>query len=211
MAKPVKEAVQGEVIAEEIPGQEEIPAWAVADPGDQEMAKYVAPSANQWRRKLNEFELMEWVKVQVESAGRDQAAVGQSIFAQIALADTLEEVISGSVDTTKGREILDTILECHSIKFVRGDKEDGCPYFVICDVRNSATNEREVLSVGGWMVLAQMARMHYQSMELTPDSPYLAAEGTPGASMKESFPHYFKIRKKTTPNGEMNYLAPAMS
>lgn len=211
MAKTDKTATAETVVAEEIPGQEKFPEWAAAEAGDQEMAKYSPPAANQYRRKLNEFELMEWVKAQVAYSARDAEQIGESIFAQIAAADTLEEVISGKVETTKGREILDTILECTSIKFVMGDQGDGCPYFVICDVRNAKTQEREMLSVGGWMVLAQMARMHYQSVELTEDSPYLADPDAPGASAKESFPHYFKIKQKPTPNGHMNYLAPAMA
>lgn len=211
MAKSVKESVLGTAVEEQLAGQQEMPPWATGEPPAGDMEKYVAPAENQWRRKLNEMELMEWVVAQVAMSNRDSADIGKSIFAQIAALDSLDEVLSGSVETTKGREILDTILECYSIKFMQGDQADGCPYFAICDVRDSKTNERTTLSVGGWMVLAQLARMHYQSADLTPDSPYLTDPETPGAQAKESFPHYFKIRQKQTPNGHMNYLAPAMS
>lgn len=211
MAKTAKESVLGETVTEQLEGQQEMPPWAAGEPPVGEMEKYVAPAENQWRRKLDERELMEWVVTQIRAAGNDSADIGRSIFAQIAALDSLDEVLGGSVETIKGRETLDTILECYSIKFMMGDQKDGCPYFSILDVRDSKTNERQTMSVGGWMVLAQLARMHYQSADLTPDSPYLVDPETPGALAKESFPHYFKIKQKETPNGKMNYLAPAMS
>lgn len=189
----------------------EVPEWATTDPAGQEMEKFVAPVDGQWRRPLSEHELKAWIAMQATMSGGDDEEVGLSMFAQVVGAATLEEALSGKVETTKSRDILETILECNSIKFVMSDLAEGCPYFAILDVRISNTGERETISLGGWMAVGQCGRMHYQSADLTADSPYLVEAGTPGAWAKESFPHYFKIRQKDTPKGHMNYLAPAMS
>lgn len=192
-------------------GDEEIPEWATADPADQQMEQFVAPVETQWRRKLDEHELNAWIAMQANMGDGDSEAVGLSMFAQVVSAQTLDEVIAGKVDTTKSREILDTIVECNWIKFIKSDKEDGCPYFAILDVRTTNNNQQETISLGGWMAVGQCGRMLYQALELPPDSPFLVPAGTPGAWAHEPFPHYFKIQQKPTPKGHMNYIAPAMS
>jgi hypothetical protein len=179
--------------------------------GDQEMEVFAAPVESQWRRPLKEHELLAWIAAQANMGEGDDLATGLSMMAEVAAAATLEESISGQVETTKSREILDTLIECHGIKFIKSTEKDGCPYFAICDVRISNTGERDTLNIGGWRAVGQLGRMHYQSMELTEDSPFLVAPGTAGAWAKESFPHYFKVKQKPTSSGHMNYLAPAMS
>lgn len=183
----------------------------VTDPAQQQMEQFVAPVDTQWRRPLSEHDLLAWISMQAKMGDGDDESVGISMLSDVVGAATLEESISGKVETTKSREILDTILECNGIKFIMSDIEEGCPYFAILDVRTTNNNERETISLGGWRAVGQLGRMHYQSADLTPDSPFLVAEGTPGAWAKESFPHYFKIKQKETGKGHMNYLAPAMS
>ncbi len=197
----LKDAVDGEAT--------EIPTVTPVD--EQELALFAPPNPSQWRRKLNEHELLAWVAMQANMRDESNEAVGLSMFAQVAMADTIEEVLGGKVETTKSREILDTVVACHSIKFINSDKDDGCPYFGIVDVRHGPTNESETLSLGGWMAVAQLAQLHYRTVELPADSTYLVPENAPGAIAKESYPHYFKIKQKPTPKGHMNYLAPALS
>lgn len=188
----------------------DVPEWATAQPADQELEKFAAPADAGWRRALSEHELLAWIAMQAKMGDGDDESVGISMLSDVVGAATLEESISGKVETTKSREILDTILECNGIKFIMSDIEEGCPYFAILDVRTTNNNERETISIGGWRAVGQLGRMHYQSADLTADSPYLVPEGTPGAWAKESFPHYFKVKQKETGKGHMNYLAPAM-
>lgn len=190
---------------------DEVPDWAVPDADEQQLEQFIAPVDGQWRRGLSEHEMLAWISMQANMGDGDSEAVGLSMMAQVVGAATLEDAISGRVDTTKSREILDTIVECNWIKFIKSDKEDGCPYFAILDVRTTTNNEQETISLGGWMAVGQAGRMLYQSLELPADSPFLVPKGTPGAWPREPFPHYFKVKQKPTPKGHMNYLAPAMS
>lgn len=211
MANATRESMKpkGSKAKEDTP--EEKAPWEVADPAEQELEVYTAPDDSQYRRKLSEAELINWVAAQVKGGEKDEQAMWQSIFAQVAEADTVDEILNGKAETVKGKEILDTVLECNSIKFIPSTEAKGFPYFAILDVRYGPNRTQETISVGGVMVVAQLAALHYRSVTLTVDSPYRVAPDAPGAIAKDSFPHYFKIRKKATPNGEMNYLVGAMS
>lgn len=202
-----EDVVDGEVTGTTIEDQF---AAAAADPANQEMEKFLPPDGSQYRRRLDEHELLAWVAMQANLNDGEDVDSGMRMFAQAAMAETLGDVLLGKVETTKGREILDTPVACHSIRFMNGDLAEGCPYFAIVEVRHGKDNEKDTLSLGGWMVIGQLARMHYQSMELPADSPMLVNADTPGALPKESFPHFFKIKQKETPKGHMNYLAPAV-
>jgi hypothetical protein len=193
-----------------IDGVEEQFTAAAADPTNQEMELFLPPDASQYRRRLSEHELLAWVAMQANLNSGPDVDTGMRMFAQAAEADSLSDVLIGKVDTTKSAEILDVVVACHNIRFMNSDLKDGCPYFAIVEVRHGQQNEKDTLSVGGWMVIGQLARMHYQSMELPDNSPFRVNQDTPGALPKESFPHYFRIKTKETPEGHMNYLAPAV-
>lgn len=183
---------------------------AATDPANQEMEKFVAPDGSTFRRKLVDHELMAWVAMQANMNSGDDADAGMRMFAQIAEMDSLSDVLAGRVETVKSREILNTIMACHGIKFMAGNTEDGCPYFAICDVVYGPDNKKDTISIGGWYAIAQLARLHYQSADFEPGSQYLVSADTPNAQPKESFPHYFQVKQKATPKGHMNYLAPAI-
>lgn len=191
-------------------GQEEIPDWAVADQADQALAVVAPVAAEQYRRKLTPPELLKYVADQVGSYEEDDPRMAMEIAAQIAAAATVDEVL-GANETTKGREVLDTVLEINGIKFTVSTKEKGCPYFAVMSVRNTKTNAPDVISVGGWRLVLQLGQLHYMCAELPEGSPFLVARDTPGAIAPESYPLYFKIMKATTSAGrEMNYLASPM-
>lgn len=185
-------------------------AAAAADPANQEIEVFRAPDESGFRRGLIGHELMAWVAMQASHNSGEDVDTGMRMFEQVASAATLSEALAGKVETVKSKEILDTALACDSIKFMMGDQQDGCPYFAILDVRYGPQGTRESISIGGWMAIGQLARAHYQSADLPADSQYRCAADTPGAWAPESYPHYFKIKQKPTPNGHMNYLAPAV-
>lgn len=187
----------------------DMPEWATRDASESAMAIFVAPAENQYRRKLNEHELLAWIASQVRQADPDDPRMGLEIFAQVAKSGTIEEVLTGKAETTKGREILDVLVECDSMKFIQSTERGGAPFFVVMSVRRTNNGQHEVVTMGGWMLLAQCAQIHYMSTELPENSPFLVHPDTPGALAKESFPHYFKMRQKETASGHMNYLVPA--
>jgi hypothetical protein len=206
MAKASTKTVLGDATAD---GAGEAAPWEtveVTPAADQELEQFVAPAANQWRRKLTKVEMLEWVAAQVRHNSADPDAFGESAFEQAVSAETIDELLHGKQETLKGHLTLDVILECHSIKFLPSTEKAGCPYFALIDVRTTSTGAREAMSVGGWMAVAQLARMHYGSVELPADSPFLGEPEGAGSWPREDFPHYFRIRRKTTANGEMNYL-----
>lgn len=193
-------------------GQDERAPWetqAEDDNGSRaadEMALFVAPESNQWRRPLTEAELMNWVATQAQSNSADGGNIGQSIFAQVAAYASIDDMMAGRVDTTKGKDIIGKILEIHGIKFLMGDQPDGCPWYAHLDARVTDTEGRDTISIGGWMVMAQLGRLHYSTVTLPADSQYLVAEGTPGAQEKQTPPFYFRVKEKPTQNGAMKYL-----
>lgn len=210
MASATKDSMKAKPAKEKDAPQGEPAPWEVAEEGTQDLEVFVVPDASQYRRKLGEAELIAWVAAQAGGDARSDEEIARSIFAQIAEADTLDEVLDGKVETVKGKEILDTVLECNSIKFALSTEEKGFPYFAILDVRHGPARQQEVISVGGVMVCAQLAQMHYRACTLPIESPYRVAPDTVGAIAPESFPFYFKIKRKKTASGEMNYLTSAL-
>lgn len=192
-------------------GQTEIPGWAVPDPADQEVAVFSAKTADQYRRKLRPEELVQWAASQITSYEEDDPRMVMEIAAQIVQASTVDEVL-GKPETTKGREILDTILEVNAIKFTMSTEPKGCPYFAVLSVRNTKTGTPDVVSVGGWRLVLQLAQLHYMCAQLPASSEYLVDKDAPNAIAPETYPIYFKLGQAPTSSGNtMNFLAPPMS
>jgi len=210
MANAIKDSMKAKPTKEKDAPKEEKAPWETPEEGEQELAVFVAPDTSQYRRKLAEHELMAWLAAQVKHSDQSTEDMWKSVFAQVAEADTVEEILDGKVETVKGREILDTVLECNSIKFTKSTEKDGFPFFAILECRYGPSRQSETLSVGGVMVCAQLAMLHYRSVELPIDSPYRVSADTPGAIARETYPHYFKIKKKETPSGTMNYLTSSL-
>lgn len=196
------------VIDAVLDGQEEIPEWAVASPTDQQVAVYTDHYQAQYRRPLQPNELLAYVAGQINSYEDDDPRIAMEIAAQVVAATTVDEVLGG-VDTTKGKEILDTIIEVNALKFVMSSEPGGCPYFALISARDTSTNEHHTISVGGWRLVLQLGQIHYLTSPLDPSSPYLVAKDAVGALAPESFPVYFRIKQKptSTPGKKVNYLA----
>lgn len=184
-----------------------MPEWATPDIETQQVAVYLSAAASQHRRKLTGPELLQWVAGQVVSYDGDEEAMGMDIFEQVAGMGSADAILSGKVETTKGKDLLNIPLVCDSIRFVVSTEKAGCPYFAVMDVRRSDNNERLTVTKGGWRLVAQLGALHYMSATLMEDSPYLATEGTPGALAQETYPHYFKLMENTTNSGnQMSYI-----
>lgn len=184
-----------------------MPEWATPDIETQQVEVYVAAAASQFRRKLTGPELLQWVAGQVVSYDGDEEKMGLDIFEQVASMGSADAILSGKVETTKGKEILGIPLVCDAIKFVVSTESAGCPYFAVMDVRRSDNNERLTVTKGGWRLVAQLGALHYASSTLPDGSPYLVAEGMPGALAQETYPHYFKLMENTTNSGnQMSYI-----
>lgn len=203
-----KDAPEG--APEVLEGQEVFDLPGMAAPEASQLATVPPVTIAQWRKPLSEDEMVTWISAQILMVGDDETDRGMSMMADVLNAATLEDALSGRVETTKSRDILDVILECNWIKFVKSDLADGCPFFAILDVRNTSTGERETISLGGWYAIAQCGRMLYQAVPIPADSAYAVAPEYPKAWEHKPFPHFFRIKQKETPKGHMNYLAPVM-
>lgn len=208
MAKAQQERNQDEVIDGQLAGDGEIPEWATAEPLDQQIAVHDATYADQHRRVLAGSELLQYAASLISSYEDDDPRMALEIASQVAAATTLDEVLTG-VDTTKGREILDTIIEVNALKFTLSTEPGGCPYFALISARDTQSGESHVISVGGWRLVLQLAQIHYMTATLPPGSPYLAVKGAEKTMAPETYPVYFRIRQKptNTPGRVLNYLA----
>lgn len=190
---------------------QDLSEWAVTDPAAQQLAEFRGVSSSQWRRKLSGPELLLYVRDEARKMeGREDEAMVLDIAAQIASSSTLEDVLSGA-ETTKGREILDTILAIEAIKFTESEFKEGCPYFAVCRGRDTKTGNMETITIGGWRAVLQLAWMHYSATELMHDSPYLASPEDPDAIERQTYPFHFKMQTVDTLSGRtMNKLVHPM-
>lgn len=198
--------------SEVVEGQEVFDLPGVTPEGEQTMVPFVAPAASQWRRRLREDEILAYIKDQVSGGlAEDDPAAVMEMLGSIARATTFDEAISNEA-TTKGREILDTVLAVWGFKFLKSQHEKGCPFFVLADAKNTKTGETELVNLGGWKVVATCAWAHYAARDLPEGSPFLVQQGTPGAIEKHEYPFYFKIRKEKTSAGfDINLIVSPMA
>lgn len=197
----IRESMMPKDVEEVLEGQEVLPDMGVSPAELSELVPFVAPSVNQWRRRLHESEMLPYIKDLVSGslADDDPRAIAE-ILGQIARATTFEEALGGN-ETTKGREILDTTLEVWGYKFNQSDQAKGCPFYVLLDAKDTRTGEAALVSVGGWKIVGLCAWSHYSARDLPEGSPYLVKEGSPGAIEFRPYPHYFKIHKEETRSG----------
>lgn len=204
-----EETVTAEPVME---GQEAMSFPTVADEEMSQLMAYAPPAESQFRRKLTGPELMLWVK-QYANLGEDEEERGKEVWEEIASLGTVDAVLRGQgKETTKGRERIGVIFRCDSIRFLPSTKPKGCPFFVLAKGVWTDNKQTDVVNLGGWWVVGQLAQMHYAATLLPADSPALVPEGTPGAIAKESYPFYFRVMEEETGGGNTRrWLAPAMS
>lgn len=211
MSSKATRVKNGEENTETVGTEQDMPSWATPDIETQQVEVYRPIAQSQWRRKLSGPELLQWVASQVVSYDGDEEAMGLDIFSQIADMGSADEILSGRVETTKGKEILGIPLACEKIRFVMSTEKAGCPYFAVMEVRRSDTNERLTVSKGGWRLVAQLGSLHYMSTDLPEGHEYLAPQGMQGAVEKESYPFFFKLMENDTTSGnKMSYIVGLM-
>lgn len=177
-----------------------MPEWATRPIEESGMELYVPPSADQHRRLLHAHELLEWVKAHIDDGGGfDQQSVLE-LFARAAASATSDQVLSEQ-ETIKGRTVPGVLLRVDRIRFKPSVHEDGCPYFSVMDVVRTDTGAKDVMSVGGWVVCAQSAQLHYLTTELPDGSPFLVAGGTEGAVEQLTLPLYLRVKQRQTLRG----------
>lgn len=204
-----EETVTAERVME---GQEEMSFPPVADGEMSQLMAYAPPAESQFRRKLTGPQLMMWVKAHA-NAQEDDKERGLEVWEEIAEMGTVDAVLQGQTkETTKGRERIGVIFRCDSIRFLASTKAQGCPFFVLAKGVWTDNKQTDLVNLGGWWVVGQLAQMHYAATVLPEDSPMLVVEGTPGAIAKESYPFYFRVMEEETGGGNTRrWLAPAMS
>jgi hypothetical protein len=191
------EAQVAEMTSDETP---EFPDWAVRAAQDSQLVVQGEPSPNQWRRQLTPHELMQWVE---RAASGDQGFDPESIlelFARAAQATTTDALYADQ-ETVKGRTIPDVLLRVDNVRFKLGQYEDGCPYFGILHAVRTDNERPEVISLGGWVIAAQLGQMHYLAAELPADSPYVVDPSAPGAIERWEYPQYVRIKRRPTSRG----------
>lgn len=193
---------------EVLPGQDAFDLPGVTPPELGSLMPFTAPALSQWRRRLNEAELMGYIRDQV--AGRladDDPMAVMEMLSGIARATTFEEAIGGG-EVSQGATLLNVVLAVHGIKFLKSTQPKGCPYFVLLDAKRTDTGETALVSVGGWKVVGTMAWAHYSAKDLPEGDPHLVPQGTPGAIEKNTYPFLFKVRQEETSAGfTVNLLA----
>lgn len=197
----IKESMMPKGVEEVLEGQEVLPDMGVNPAELSQLVPFVAPAVSQWRRTLHEAEMLPYIKELVAgSLADDDPKAIMEILGQISRATTIEEAIGG-METTKGREILDTTLEVWGYKFNQSTQAKGCPYYVLLDAKDTRTGEVALVSVGGWKLVGTCAWLHYAARDLPEGSKYLVPQGTPRAIEHNPYPHYFKIVKEETGSG----------
>lgn len=180
-------------------GEFDIPGVAPADFGS--LMTITPPSANQWRRRLREDELLAYIRDQ--AAGRladDDPAAVMEMLSGIARATTFEEAVGGS-DTQHGATLTDVTIAVWGIKFLKSGLPKGCPFFCLLDAKRTDTGEAVLVDVGGWKLVGTLGWAHYASRDLPEGSPFLVPQGTPGAIEKQTYPFIFRIVKEETSSG----------
>lgn len=190
-----------EVMAEVVEDQDTNFGAAPAPDGTAEIEVWQA-SPSQWRRRLTEAELLEWLSRHVGASEEDDEAKMLAMFGRAAAAETIDALLTGA-SIEKGRELPDCILAVDAIDFTVSDKEEGFPFYAILRGKRTDTGDAITVSIGGAVVMGQLTQMHYLCEQLPAGSPFVVPEGTPGALAPDSYPVYLRI-KQSAPNAKGN-------
>lgn len=156
------------------------------------------PSPSQWRRRLTQKELLEWLVAHTVSYEEDDPQKMFAMFGRAADATSIEGVLQGA-EVEKGRELPACILAVESMDFNASDQPKGFPFYALLRGKRTDTGDDISVSIGGAVVMGQLAQMHYLCEQLPVGSPFVVPEGTDGALAPDSYPIYLKI-KQSEPN-----------
>ena len=77
------------------------------------------------------------------------------IVNRLLAAETLEEVLAPAVEPTSGRDLIGQPFEALGVHFRPSDVEGNPAPYAVFDAVHPFTNERTVITVGGWNVITQ--------------------------------------------------------
>lgn len=192
---------QSDQVAQVIEGQDDNFGAAPA-PDDTAAMDVWAPAPSQWRRRLTPPELLDWLSSHVYRTETDDETAMLEMFGRAVKAETIDQVLTGA-ELEKGREMPDCILAIDEIEFTPSDQPKGFPFYARLFGKRTDTGEAVSISVGGAVVMGQLAFMHYLCERLPVGSPFVVPEDSRGSLAPDSYPIYFRI-KQTPPNAEGN-------
>jgi hypothetical protein len=102
--------------------------------------------------------LVDSINGQIRPEERDPEEAVNAILTRIAEVDSLEEIFS-VIGATHAQDVLGLPLQVRGVKWQPGRFPDGCPIFAVVDVIRSDTRLPDVITCGGWTVVAQLERM----------------------------------------------------
>jgi hypothetical protein len=103
-------------------------------------------------------QIYRWME---EDGGGGPDAVAR-IVADTWGAQTVHEVMAGK-EATHARDILGVPIHVHRVTFVESDVEgeDNCPVYAVFHCRRGDIRDDDVVTCGGWRVVAQAARLRH--------------------------------------------------
>lgn len=202
MARTKAQAESSPEEVAEMTGQDFADFGQAVDPDGSAAMEVWQPAPSQWRRRLAQHELLEWLTQHASVYEEDDPQKMLDMFGRAAESGSIEDILMGS-EVEKGRELPDCILAVDSIQFSASDQTDGFPFYALLKGKRTDKGEAITVSIGGAVVMGQLAMMHYLCEQLPVGSPYVVPEGTPGALAPDSYPIYMKI-KQSAPNAAGN-------
>lgn len=105
--------------------------------------------------------LVQWLATKASGTDDDTYAAYESMMAQIMGAEDIAQVLTEQTPL-HGKEFLDKPFLLNGFEIREGEFEEGAPFYAVLNVTLPATQESRVITCGGWIVLAQLARMEQE-------------------------------------------------
>lgn len=105
--------------------------------------------------------LVVWLAQKASGTDDDTYAAYESMMAEIMGAENIAEVLEEKTPM-HGKEYLDKPFLLHGFQIREGEFEEGAPFYGVLDIEIPKTGQRRVVTCGGWIVLAQLARFEQE-------------------------------------------------
>lgn len=102
--------------------------------------------------------LLDFLRDKAVSDDDDSSRAMMDIIAQVMTAETAEEVLD-TTGTTPAEEVIGIPMRIDGVAYRESDMASGLPYYVVLTVFRGDTRMSDVISCGGFKVVAQIARL----------------------------------------------------